>query len=233
MSSGSDLLDKPVTLPDAAREVREARQRLDTHARGYDRIRRGTDAPAISRARAEWGLTVYEWGQAFAAYMKAEDLGNLSRRGAPAAPSPMPQSPQPAQPEAGQRTGARDEATLAQAKADLAAAHARTETCWRAYADARTSSSEAEVLDHARTQWENALTAWILALVAHAGKEDQHNIAARQRRQEQAMQLHPADALAGRRTAAEEAVYCARERIRQQNIERDRRRYDHRRKPRT
>jgi hypothetical protein len=224
MSSGSDLLDQPVTLADAAREMREAHQRVRTHARGYDRIRRGTSAPAIARARAEWGLSVYEWAQATIAQAEAEDRRNLSWRIAPALGA-LSGMPQPAQPEAGERTGARDGTTLAQAKDDLAAACARRDTCWRAYAAIHRRIDAAEAIGHARARWADALAAWVLALVAHAEKEDQHHIEERQRRQERAMQLHPDDALGRSLTAAEEAVHQARERIRQQNIERDRRPY--------
>jgi hypothetical protein len=226
----SDLLDQPVTLADAAREAREASQRLNTHARGYDRIRAGTNPPAIARARAEWGLSVYEWAQAAIAYAEAEDHSRLSWRTA-LAPGAVPNLPQPAQPETGERASPRDETTLAQAKDDLAAAHAHSDTCWRAYDGIRRSISAAEAIGHARTQWADALAAWVLALVAHAEKEDQHHIEGRQRRKERAMQLQPGDAFGRSLTAAEEVAHQARERIRYRNIGRDRRRYDRSGKP--
>ena len=226
MDSGSDLLEEPVTVSDAAQEVRAARQRLDTYARGYDRIRKGSRPAAITRARVEWSLAVYEWVEATIAQAEAEERRNLSRRDSPPVPSAVPDLP-PHDQEASQPAGPRSEATTEEAKAHLDAAHARVQACWQTYTGIRRSLSPAEDIEHARSRWGDALRAWALALAAHAEKLDADSIEERQRQDEQAMQPHPADAFGGPRTAA----YRARERVRRQNIERDQRRYEHRRRP--
>jgi hypothetical protein len=155
MSTGSDLLDEPVTVSDAAQEVRAARQRLDTYARGYDRIRRGSRPAAITRARVEWGLAVYEWVEVTIAQAEAEDRRSLSWRSAPAEPGATPDLP-PHDQEAGQPASPGTEATAEEAKAHLDAAHAYVQACWQAYTGIRRSQSPAEEIEHVRSRWTRA-----------------------------------------------------------------------------
>ena len=82
MINGLDVASPPVSLADAARDERDSRMRLDRYARDYDRARRSASPGTIARARAEWGLAIYERIQALVAYAAAEDRQNAARRGA-------------------------------------------------------------------------------------------------------------------------------------------------------
>jgi hypothetical protein len=191
MSNGPDLLEPPVSLADAARDERDSRMRLDRYARDYDRARTSASPAAIARARAEWGLAIYERIQALVAYAAAEDRQNATRRGGEAPRSGAASHPARQQGTDHAEPGA--EITTVRAKEILAAAHAHADACWRAYHDIRQTADPAGT-ERARSDWEHALAAWIRATIAHAEKQDGDTIAARQHARDQAAGFHPGDA---------------------------------------
>jgi hypothetical protein len=219
MDSGPDLLDAPATVADARRDERDATMRLGRYARDYARARKATRPATINRARAEWGLAVYEWVQAVVALAAAEDRERASRRGAPDF-DPGTAHSQPETSEADPD----GEITVEQTKEARAAAHARADACWRAYDAIRRTPDQAGTA-LARSAWEQALTAWMRATIAHEEKQDQDAIAARQHQQEEALRLHPADAFPRNRPRARQIAHDSKERTRRENLERDRRRY--------
>jgi hypothetical protein len=61
------------------------------------------------------------------------------------------------------------------------------------------------------------------ATIAHEERQDQDAIAARQ--QDEAFQFHPADAFSRNGSRGRQIAHDSKERIRRENLERDRRRY--------
>jgi hypothetical protein len=191
MSNGLDLRDPPVSLADASRDERDSRMRLDRYARDYGRARTSASPAAIARARAEWGLAIYERIQALVAYAAAEDHQNATRRGGEAPRSGA--ASYPARKQEMDHADSGTEITTAQARENQSAAHAHADACWRAYHDIRRTADLAGT-ERARGDWEHALAAWIRATITHAEKQDNDTMAARQHAQDQAARLHPGDA---------------------------------------
>ena len=191
MINGLDVASPPVSPADAARDERDSRMRLDRYARDYDRARRSASPGTIARARAEWGLAIYERIQALIAYAAAEDHQNAARRGAETSRSGATSYPARQQGMDHPDSGA--EITTAQAQEDQAAAHAHTDACWRAYHDIRRTADLAGT-ERARNDWEQALATWIWATITHAEKQDSDTIGARQHAQDQAGRFHPGGA---------------------------------------
>ena len=191
MSNGPGHPDPPVSLADAARDERDSRMRLDRYARDYDGARRSASPGTIARARAEWGLAIYERIQALIAYAAAEDHQNAARRGAETSRSGATSYPARQQGMDHPDSGA--EITTAQAQEDQAAAHAHADACWRAYHDIRRTADLAGT-ERARNDWEQALATWIWATITHAEKQDSDTIGARQHAQDQAGRFHPGGA---------------------------------------
>lgn len=191
MSDGPDPLDAPASLADAARDERDSRMRLDRYARDYDRARASASPGTIARARAEWGLAVYERIQALAVYAAAEDRQNATRRGGEALRSGA--TGRPARRQGVDRADSAAQITTARAKEILAAAHAHADACWRAYHDIR-QTADLATTERARGDWEHALAAWIRATITHAERQDDDTIAARRHAQDQAAGFHPGDA---------------------------------------
>jgi hypothetical protein len=74
MSGGSALLDRPaLSLGEAARDARNASVRLAGFKRGYEAVRGRGNAAVIARARASWGLAVYERAATLVALAEVED----------------------------------------------------------------------------------------------------------------------------------------------------------------
>lgn len=191
MSNGLDLQDPPVSLADAARDERDSRMRLDRYARDYGRARASASPGTIARARAEWGLAIYERIQALVAYAAAEDRQNATRR---AGEAPCPGAARyPARQQGMDHARSAAEITTAQAREKQAAAHAHADACWRAYQDIRQTPDLAGT-ERARGDWERALATWIRATITHAERQDGDTIAARQHAQDQAAGFHPGDA---------------------------------------
>jgi len=191
MSNGLDVASPPVSLADAARDERDSRMRLDRYARDYDRARRSARPGTIARARAEWGLAIYERIQALIAYAAAEDRQNAARRGAETSRSGA--TSYPARQQGMDHADSGAEITTAQAKDDQSAAHAHADACWRAYHDIRRTADLAGS-ERARNDWEQALATWIQATITHAEKQDNDTIATRQHAQDQAGRFHLGDA---------------------------------------
>lgn len=224
MSNGLDLLGPPITVADAVRDHRDARTRLDRYARDYARARNTTHAATVARARAEWGLAIYEWVQATTGLAAAEDRERATRHGIPA---PEPGAP-PAEPDIqreSDQTDPDDGITIAQAKEHQAVARARADTCWAAYDNIRRTADQAAT-DPARSAWEQALATWMHATITYEEKKDEGAIAARQQRQDSASQFHPADAFPRNRTRTQQIAHNSREHTRRINLDRDRRRYE-------
>jgi hypothetical protein len=213
MSSGTVLSVQPATTAEAAREVDGARTRLDHYARDYAASRAAGEPAAMTRARTQWGLAVYEWAGAVIACARAADRENAARRGKAALADRVSAAPADRH-----GTGGSD-LTAAPAKQRLAAAHTRVEATWYAYADVR-SGPDVTRIDRARRAWEAALTEWALATVATSVAEDRDAVAARRRREDRAMRLSLATACGtGSWTPAQVVAARFRERARRERRE--------------
>jgi hypothetical protein len=227
MSGGSALLDRPaLSLGEAARDARNASVRLAGFKRGYEAVRGRGNAAVIARARASWGLAVYERAATLVALAEVEDRERAECCGRLESAVIAGGSSGGGCPAAGRADGARALASEeARADDDLALARERREACWRAYGEIGRNSDPAAT-KQARDLWKDAFFAWIAVFVASEAARDEQVIAEARERRKQVMRLHGADAFPRERSRSEEIVYQSRERARREAIERGRSRYE-------
>jgi hypothetical protein len=182
-----------LTVQDATRAYREARDRVRMHQNGYDRLRRGRDILATTRARAEWGLAVLEFVDANVALAEAEDRRNPSW--------------------AAMKSGRKMFGITKPS-------HALCEKAWQDYQEIRKTGS-VTAIDAARARWREEFVTWFQDLATLRAKEDAQHAQELRGRLDDSERLDADDAFPRQRSRASELVHAAREREREESIRRD------------
>ena len=216
--------DSPLTVKQAAQERRDAKMRLARYDLEYSAARDTNRMAVINRARAEYGLALYEFVQCLVTCAEAEDRQNLAEK--PDAPTAPPQPDEravvPAQTD--EHADLCGVLAPAQTQEALALAHARHDECWQAYEQAR-RTGDARAVAAPRGEWELALFAWMRALVVCREAEDRAKIAATQERRDTALTFRPGDAFPGTAGRVATLVAQSKEHARREALRRDRDRY--------
>jgi hypothetical protein len=187
----ADVVVRPLTVPEAARAVREAQAAVGRHGQHYARLRTALDIRATTRAHSELGCAVLEFVNACVALAEAEDRIDPVWAAARSRGRPMSTT-------AG---GGHDEA-------------------WREYQEARRTGDQ-DAVAAARGVWRNALVDWQLQLHKRRAAEDQEKVEKLSRRLDESTRQHPGIAFPPPpRSRREAVVRAAREREREQSIRR-------------
>lgn len=80
MDLSADLRAAQAAHQTAARELADAKTRLDSAGRAYDAARRTDEGEELTRARSCWALTLKEWADALIARETAKDTLAAERR---------------------------------------------------------------------------------------------------------------------------------------------------------
>jgi hypothetical protein len=187
----ADVIVRPLTIPEAARAVREAQDAVGGHGQYYARQRTGLDIRATTRAHSELGFAVLEFVNACVALAEAEDRIDPVWAAA--------------------RNRSQSMSTAAGPSHDQA---------WRDYQDAR-RSGDRHVIAAARGVWRDAFVDWQLQLHKRRAAEDQERVEKLSRRLDGSTRLHPADAFPPPPSSrAQEGIQVSRERQRRESIQR-------------
>jgi hypothetical protein len=183
----TEVVDLPLTISAATRDVQEAWAAVVRHQSSYARLRHGMDRPAMTRSRTDLRLAILEWIYACVTLAEAED------RLDPA-------------------WAAAEESLFKIA----GPSHDQCNRSWIDYQEARKAGDQAAIA-MARVAWRDTLTSWLHELGNRWTIEDNKHVEEARHAMDLSQRVHPGDAfpsLPGRQ--ADELVQTSRERERQE-----------------
>jgi hypothetical protein len=160
----TEVETRPLSVRDAARAVREARDATRRHGAAYARLRTGLDKRATTRAHNEFSFAILEFVNACVALAEAEDRVDPVWAAARNHGQPM--------------------STVAGPDCDQA---------WCDYQVVR-QSGDRDAIEAARHVWRDAFVDWQLQLHKRRVVEDQDHAEKVSRRLDDSKRLHPGDA---------------------------------------
>jgi hypothetical protein len=187
----SEVAARPLSMREAERAVRDARDAIGRNGQAYARLRTGLDARATARAHTEFGFATLEFVNACLALAEAEDCVDPVWAAARNRSRPM-----------------------------FTVAGPRHDQAWSEYQEARRTGDQAAIAV-ARGVWRDVLVDWQLQLHKQRALEDEEHVKNLSRRLDESTRLHPGDAFPPPpRSRREEVVRASRERERQESIRR-------------